>query len=68
VLFDCGRRGLALKDFDIRGNRDGLDVFELLITSALRPRQELLDRPVIGGPCVRVADRDRKKLEELFLG
>jgi hypothetical protein len=66
VLFDRRRRGLALKDFDIRGDRDGLDVFELLIPSALDPGQKLLDRPVIGGSCVSVPDRDRKKLEELF--
>jgi hypothetical protein len=59
---------MALKRFDICGDRDGLDVFEVLITSALRPGQELLDRPVISRPCVRVADRNRKKLEELFLG
>jgi hypothetical protein len=39
-----------------------------LVTGALRPGQELLDRPIIGGSCVRVADRDRKKLEELFAG
>jgi len=47
---------------------DGLDVFELLIPSALDPGQKLLDRPVIGGSCVSVPDRDRKKLEELFPG
>ena len=29
--------------------------------------QKLLDWPVISGPHVRVADRDRKKLEETFL-
>ena len=66
VLFDRGRRGPALKDFDICGNCDWLNVFEVLITCALGPGQELADRPVIGRPCVRVADRDRKKLEELF--
>ena len=68
VLFDRGRRGLALKDFDICGDRDRLNVFEVLITGALSPGQELLDRPVIGGSCVSVPDRDRKKLEELFAG
>jgi hypothetical protein len=61
-------RGLALKCFDICGDRDRLDVFEVLISSALDPGQELLDRPVIGGARVSVADRDRKKLEELFTG
>ena len=40
----------------------------LLIPSALDPGQKPLDRPVIGGSCVSVADRDRKKLEELFAG
>ena len=68
MLFDCGRRGLALKDFDIRRDRDGLNVFEVLITSALDPGQELLDRAIVSGPCVRVADWDRKELEELFVG
>jgi hypothetical protein len=47
VLFDSGRLGLALEDFDICGNRDRFNVFEVLIPSALRPGQELLDRPVI---------------------
>ena len=61
MLFDCGRRGLALKRFDIRRDRDGLNVFEVLIPGAFGPGQELLDRPVIGGPCVRVADLDRKR-------
>ena len=68
VLFDRGRRGLALKDFDICGNRDGLNVFEVLIPSALDPGQELLNRSVIGGSCISVPDRDPKKLEELFPG
>ena len=68
VLFDRGRRGLALQRFDIRRDRDRLDVFEVLIPGALDPGQELLDRPVISGSCVSVADRDRKKLEELFSG
>ena len=68
VLFDRWWRGLALKDFDIRGDRDRFNVFEVLIPGALGPGQELLDRPVVGGSCVRVADRHRKKLEELFPG
>jgi hypothetical protein len=67
VLFDRGRRGLALKDFDIGGNRDRLNVFEVLITSALDPSQELLDRPVVGGSRVSVADRDRKELKKRVL-
>ncbi len=68
VLFDRGRRGLALQRFDVRGDRDGLNVFEILIPGAFDPSQELLNRPVIGGSRVSVADRDRKKLEELFPG
>ena len=60
VLFNRGRHGLALKDFDIRGNRDRFDVFKVLITGALSPGQKLLDRPVIGGSGVSVPDRDRK--------
>jgi hypothetical protein len=32
------------------------------------PEKKLLNRQVIGGPRVRVADWDRKKLEKLFLG
>ena len=38
----------------------GSNVFEVLIPSALDPGQELLDRPVIGGSCVSVPDRDGK--------
>ena len=68
VLFDRGRRRLALKHFNICGDRDRFNVFEVLIPSAFRPGQELLDRAVIGGSCVSVADRDRKKLEEFFPG
>ena len=68
VLFDRGRRSLALKDFDVRGDRDRFNVFKVLIPSALSPGQELLDCPVIGSSCVRVADRDRKKFEEFFPG
>jgi hypothetical protein len=66
VLFDCGRRGLALEDFDIRRDRDRFNVFEVLITGALGPGQELLDRPVISCPRVCVADWDGKKFKELF--
>jgi hypothetical protein len=47
---------------------DRFNVLEVLIPGALSPGQELLDCPVIGGSCVSVADRDRKKLEEFFLG
>jgi hypothetical protein len=68
VLFDRGRRGLALKDFDICGNRDRFDIFEVLVAGTLSPGQELLDCLVVGGPCVRVADRHREKFKEFFPG
>ena len=55
-----------MKDFDVCGNRDRFNVFEVLITGALGPGQELLNRPVIGGAGVSVPDRDRKKFEEFF--
>jgi hypothetical protein len=38
MLFDRGRRGLALEGFDICGDRDRFNVFEVLIPGALRPR------------------------------
>jgi hypothetical protein len=66
VLFDRGRRGLALQGFDVGRDRDRLNVFKILIPGTLSPGQELLDRPIVGGSCVSVADRDRKKLEEFF--
>ena len=66
MLFDRGRRGLALEGFNVSRNRDGLNVFEVLIPGALTPGKKLLDCPVIGGSCVSVADRDRKKFKELF--
>jgi len=47
VLFDRGRRSLALECLDVSGYRDGLNVFEMLITGPLTPGQELLDCPVI---------------------
>jgi hypothetical protein len=68
VLLNRGRRGLALQRFDICCDRNRFNVFKVLIPSALGPGQELLDRAVISGPCVRVTDRDRKKLEEFFSG
>ena len=37
VLFDRRRRGPALKGFDICGDRDRFDVFEVLIPGALSP-------------------------------
>jgi hypothetical protein len=66
VLFYRGRRGLELQRLDIRRDRDGLNVFEVLIPGALSPGKELLDCPVISGSSVSVADRNRKKLEEFF--
>jgi hypothetical protein len=62
------RSGLAPQGLDVGGDRDGLDVFEVLIPGALDPAQKLLDRAVIDGSRVSVADRDRKKLEELIAG
>ena len=55
MLFDRGRRGLALKRLNIRSNGDRFNVFEVLITGALTPGKKLLDRPVIGGSCACVA-------------
>ena len=57
-----------MKNFDICGNRDRFNVFEVLIPGAFTPGKKLLDCPVVRGPCVSVADRDRKKLEEFFAG
>ena len=68
VLLDGWRRGLALKCLDVGRDRYGLNVFEVLVTGTLGPGQELADRPIIRGSCVRIADRDRKKLQELFTG
>jgi hypothetical protein len=68
VLFDRGRRGLALQRFDVSRYRDRFNVFEVLITGSFTPGKKLLDGPVVSGPGVCVADRDRKKFEELFAG
>jgi hypothetical protein len=68
VLLDCWRRGLALEGLDVGRDRNGLNVFEVPVTGAFTPGKKLLNRPVISGPGVRVADWDRKKLEELFAG
>jgi hypothetical protein len=35
VLFDRGRRGPALKDFDVGGHRDRFNLFEVLIIEIL---------------------------------
>ena len=59
---------IGLERLDIRRDRDGLNVFEVLVTGALGPGEELLDCPVISSSCVSVPDRDRKKLEEFFSG
>jgi hypothetical protein len=62
-----GWRGPALQGFDVGGYRDRFNVFKVPVPASFTPGQKLLDRAVISGPCVRVADRHRKKLEELFL-
>ena len=59
---------MALKRLDVGGDRNRLNVFEVLIPGTLDPGQKLFDGPVIGGSCVSVADRDGKKFEELFPG
>ena len=68
VLFDRGRRGLALQGLDVGRDRDRFNVFDVLITGSFTPAKKLLDCPVVGGSCVRVPDRNRKKLEEFFAG
>jgi len=57
----------VLQGFDVGGYRDRFNVFKVPVPASFTPGQKLLDRAVISGPCVRVADRHRKKLEELFL-
>jgi len=44
-LFDRGRRRLALKHFDICRDRDGLDIFQMLIPGALYPCQKIARSP-----------------------
>ena len=62
VLFDRGRRGPAMKDFDICGDRDRFDVFRVTDTRSAPPsRQKLLVCPVVGGRELAVADRDRRR-------
>ena len=68
VLFDRGRRGLALQGLDVGRDRDRFNVFEVLITGSFAPAKKLLDCPVVGGSGVSVANRDGKKLEELLAG
>jgi hypothetical protein len=68
VLFDDRRRCQALQRFDIGRHRDGLNVFQVLVTGTFTPGKKLLNRPVISGAGICVADRDGKKLEELFPG
>ena len=59
MLFDLGRRGLALQGLDVGGDRNRLNVFEVLITGAFQPGHELLDCAVVSQPRILVADRDR---------
>jgi hypothetical protein len=68
VLFDRGRRRLALKRLNVGSYRDGLNVFDVPVAGPLTPEKKLFDCPVISCPGVGVPDRDRKKFEELFLG
>jgi hypothetical protein len=65
---DRGRRGPALQGLDVGGYRDRFNVFKVPVPASFTPGQKLLDRAVISGPCICVADRHRKKLEELFPG
>ena len=41
---DRWRRGLALENLDVGGDRNRLDIFKVLVRGAFRPAQELLDR------------------------
>jgi hypothetical protein len=66
VLFNRGRRSLALKRLDVRRHYDGLNVLEILITDAIGLRQELLNRPIIGGSRISVTNPDGKKFKEFF--
>ena len=68
VLFDRGRRSLALQGPDVGCDRDRFNVFEILITGSFTPGKKLLDCQVIGCSCVSVADRDSEKFEELLAG
>ena len=66
--FDRRRRGQAPKSFDVGGHGDRFNVFEVLVVGTFTPGKKLLNRPIVGGSCVGVSDRDRKELEELFAG
>jgi hypothetical protein len=68
VLFNRGRRGLALERLDLGSDRDWFNVLEVLIPGALSPGQKLLDCSETGGSRVSVPYRDGEKLEELFPG
>jgi hypothetical protein len=62
MLFNGRRRAGML--FDISGNRDGLDIFEVAKPAAFAPSQELADGVVVGNPSVFVPDRDREEFEK----
>ena len=62
MLFDGGRRSLALECLDVGRDRNRLDVFNVLISDTFAPGQKLLNRSIVSGSCVRVPDRDREKL------
>jgi hypothetical protein len=66
--FTVGGAASRCKGLDVGRYRDGFNVFKAGYPARSTPGEELLNRPVIGGSCVRVADRDRKKLEKLFAG
>jgi hypothetical protein len=46
MLFDRGRRGLALHGLDVGRDRDRFNVFEVMIPGAFTPGKKLLDCPV----------------------
>ena len=50
---------MALKRLDVGGDRNRLNVFEVLIPGSLQPGHELLDRAVVSQARVLVPDRDR---------
>jgi hypothetical protein len=47
VLFERGRRGLALEGFDVGRDRDGFNVLQVPVPGPLAPAQELFDCPVL---------------------
>jgi hypothetical protein len=66
VLFDGRRRTGML--FDVSGNRDRLNVLQVVKTAAFAPSQELTDRVIVRDPGVFVADRNREEFEKALCG